>query len=148
MDAASLERRIQTVCLLLLCAVALGAALYWLRPVMIPFVLALFLALGATPLVDLQVRSLRMPRGLAVATTLLLALLLASGVTILLVSSVRQLGAEAASYQEQLRHLVELATKPEATGAAPEEAGGGEGADRVDRLAAFLLNRVDLREPG
>ena len=94
MDAASLERRIQTVCLLLLSAVALGAALYWLRPVMIPFVLALFLALGATPLVNLQVRSLRLPRGLAVATTLMLALLVAFGVIgIVLIALDRRLTA-------------------------------------------------------
>jgi AI-2 transport protein TqsA len=136
-DAASLERRIQTVCLLLLCAVALGAALYWLRPVMIPFVLALFLALGATPLVDLQVRSLRMPRGLAVATTLLLALLLASGVTILLVSSVRQLGAEAASYQEQLRHLIERLAS-----VLPLEQLGVSAQDAADTLSDIPVSAV------
>lgn len=107
MDAASLERRIQTVCLLLLSAVALGTALYWLRPVMIPFVLALFLALGAMPVVEAQVRRLRVPRGLAVLTTLLLALLVLSGVVLLISISVRQLAAEVASYQTQLRHLIE-----------------------------------------
>ena len=72
MDREAQERRVQTVCLLILSAVALGFALSWLRPVMIPFVLAVFFALGLAPVVDGQVRWLRLPRSLAVLTTLVL----------------------------------------------------------------------------
>ena len=37
------ERRLQTICLLIITAVAVGFALFFLRSVLIPFVLALFL---------------------------------------------------------------------------------------------------------
>jgi AI-2 transport protein TqsA len=145
-DAASLERRIQTVCLLLLSAVALGAALYWLRPVMIPFVLALFLALGATPLVNLQVRSLRLPRGLAVATTLMLALLVAFGVSLLLSSSVQKLGAEAASYQKQLRHLIEQFAQVlplEQLGVSAQDTASALSEIPVSAVGSFLLGTTN-----
>ena len=60
MEPTRQELRVQTVCLLILSAIALGFALYWLRPVMIPFVLAVFFALGLSPAVDIQVRRLRL----------------------------------------------------------------------------------------
>ena len=100
------ERRIQTVCLLILSAVALGFALYWLRPVMIPFVLAVFFALGLAPLVDVQVRRLRLPRALAVVVTLVLGAALLAGIAALVQTSVRQLTANATAYQDRLADLV------------------------------------------
>ena len=68
---AEREARIQTVSLLVLATIATATALYWLAPVMIPFVLALFLAMGLAPLIDLQIRYLKSPRPLAVLTTFL-----------------------------------------------------------------------------
>ena len=43
------DRRIQTVCLLTLTAIAIGVALYLLRPVLIPFVPAVFLVYCLVP---------------------------------------------------------------------------------------------------
>ncbi len=106
MDPALREGRIQTVCLLVLSAVALGAALYWLRPVMIPFVLAVFFALALSPLVDVQVRRLRFPRVLAVLGTLVLGLVIFTLLAVLVSASVRQLAANAAGYQEKVTQLV------------------------------------------
>jgi len=48
------EQRIQTACLLILTVFAVGLVLYWLRPVALPFVLAVMFALGLTSLIDLQ----------------------------------------------------------------------------------------------
>ena len=45
--------RVQTMCLLILATVATGFALYWLRPVLIPFVLAIFLMYCVRPVLDL-----------------------------------------------------------------------------------------------
>ena len=94
-DASALEQRIQTVCMLILAAAAAGACLFWLRPALLPFVLALFIALGLAPLVDLQVERLRLPRGLAVAATGLFALLLMWLLGSLLSASIGQLAANA-----------------------------------------------------
>ena len=69
MDA---DRRIQTVCLLILTAIALGAALQYLSPVLIPFVLAVFFTYCLAPVIEFQIHRLRMPRILAVATTIAL----------------------------------------------------------------------------
>ena len=61
MNAPGQERRIQTVCLLLLTIVVVAAALFWLRSVIVPFVFAVLIAFGLSPLINLQVRHLRFP---------------------------------------------------------------------------------------
>lgn len=60
------DRRVQTVCLLILTLIAIGVALAMLRPVLVPFVLALFFSQCLTPLIDLQVRKMRVPHPVAV----------------------------------------------------------------------------------
>ena len=109
MDPANPERRIQTVCLLILSTVALAVALYWLRPVLIPFVLAAFLTIGLTPVVDFQVRRLRMPRPLAALTAVAMGCVLLVLVGFLLASSARQLVANAGRYQARFSQLLDQA---------------------------------------
>ncbi len=106
MDPGPRERSIQTICLLVLSALALAAALYWLARVMVPLVLAVFIAYGLSPLVDLSVRRLRFPRPLAVAGTLALALLLLLLIGGLVSASVGQLASNADAYQAQLATLL------------------------------------------
>ncbi len=65
------ELRLQSRCQMVVAAVAVGAALYWLRPVLLPFVLALFLVCGVAPLLDLIQKRLRAPRIVAVAIAFL-----------------------------------------------------------------------------
>ncbi len=62
---AARELHVQTVCLLILSSIGVAGALYWLRPVRVPLVLAVFFAGGLTPLIELQVSYLRAPRWLA-----------------------------------------------------------------------------------
>ncbi len=90
-DTTNPERRIQTVCLLILTTVAIGAALYMLRPVLIPFVLAIFLVYCLTPVIDVQVKSLNVPRPLAVISTILLGCLVLFGMWLLVWASVSQM---------------------------------------------------------
>jgi AI-2 transport protein TqsA len=70
-DFEQRERRIQTVCLLILSAAVIAFAMWWLRSVMIPFVLATFFAFGLSPLITFQMRYLRIPRLLAALATLI-----------------------------------------------------------------------------
>ena len=67
-----MENRIQTVCLMVLTSIGVAFALFWLRPVMIPFVLALFASIGLSAMTDFQVERLRVPRPLALPATLVL----------------------------------------------------------------------------
>ena len=110
MDPATREQRVQTVCLLILSTIAVAAALWWLRPVMIPFVLAAIFAISLTPLLDLQTRYLRVPRPLAVLATLVFGVVLLGLIGGLVSLSVQQLSAHADMYQTQLQQLVEQAT--------------------------------------
>jgi len=123
MTDAQLEQRIQTICLLILTTVAVAVALLWLRPVMIPFVLAVFFTLGLSPLVDLQTRRLHFPRWLAVLVTLILALALLVGIGALVTTSATRLAANAGAYRDQLAELVSRASNAlplERTGIDPE----------------------------
>jgi AI-2 transport protein TqsA len=102
------ERSLQTVCLMILTVIAGGGALYWLRPVLIPFILALFFSVALSPVVEFQKGKLHFPTALAVLSTLamlFLALTLVAGVVS---SSVGQITANAAAYQDQITQTLNL----------------------------------------
>jgi AI-2 transport protein TqsA len=105
MTATDRDLRIQTISQLVLATIATAAALYWLGPVLIPFLLALFLAMGLAPLIDLQLRYLKAPRPLAVAITFLVGFLILYLLATLVAASVAQLTANADVYQEQISRL-------------------------------------------
>ena len=118
------EQRIQTICLLVLTTILGAAALYWLGPILIPFILALLFAMALTPLVETQMRYLRLPNGLAVLSSMLIftvGMMLIGG---LISSSLGQLSANSAAYQEQISVLVSQARE-----AIPFEALGLEESD-------------------
>ncbi len=102
-----LENRIQTICLIVLSAVSLGGTMFWLKPVMIPFVLALFISLGLNSLVNAQMELLKVPRVLAVISTLMLAFLLFSLLGVLITASVGQLADNASTYIAQVTRFLE-----------------------------------------
>lgn len=100
------SHRVQTICLLSLTVLAIGAALKWLAPVMIPFVLAFFFSQILSPLVRLLTERLRLPRAAAVIATLSLAFLLFIGTASLITTSIGQLGANASGYQQKAVQLI------------------------------------------
>lgn len=104
------QLRAQTICLLILTFIASAVALYLLRPVLVPFVLALFFTYCLTPLIDFQVKRLGAPRGVAVigATVLGLALLVLAGVII--TAAVASLSMSFGSYQQQFDRMAERVT--------------------------------------
>lgn len=97
--------RVQTLCLLALTMVAVGAALFWLRAVLIPFVLAIFLSIALGPLVEIQVNRLRIPRAIAVTIVMVLVVALLVGFGLLVSSSVGQLSGSMTVYEDTLRAL-------------------------------------------
>ncbi len=110
-DTTNPDRRMQTVCLLILTAVAIGVALYMLRPVLIPFVLAVFLVYCLSPVIDVQVKSLNIPRSVAVVSTILLGCLVLFGLWLLVWASVSQMAQNAGAYEEHFKELVENTTE-------------------------------------
>lgn len=131
------ERRIQTACLLILSVIGTGFALYWLRPVMVPFVLAVFFALGLQPVVDVQVRRLKLPRSLSIGTTLLLGIGLLTAVAALIQTSVVQLAANAAEYQMWLGELLARVAD-----AAPLELLGIDSSAMLDPISQIPVSAI------
>lgn len=102
-----LELRWQSLCLLVLTVLAVGYALYTLRPVLVPFILAVFLTVGLAPLLDLIERRLHANRLIAVAVAFVLGLVGISLLGFLISTSVRSLEADSGKYTENIGATLE-----------------------------------------
>ena len=128
-------QRVQTVCLLVLTAVALGFALRWLAPVMVPFALAFFLAVVLSPVVELLHRRLKLPAIVGLFVALLLGVGAFGLLGTLVAESVKELERNRGEYQSgideieetAIRWAAELGIELEPASAAPAtDPGGGE----------------------
>jgi len=106
METIDREKRFQTICLCTLSAIAVAFALYWLRPVMIPFILAIFFSLIIMPLIDIQKKYFKVPTSLAVITTLVIGLLLLLTLGLLISASVTQMLSNFDSYQQKIVQIL------------------------------------------
>ncbi len=100
------QRRTQTICLLILSAVALGFSLQYLRPVLLPFVLALFLTMGVTPVMDFLQGRFRFPRGLAIVSTMGIALLILLTLGVLISAALSDVLEKKEMYMSQVDRMV------------------------------------------
>lgn len=101
------ELKIQTVCLIVVTAFVIGISLYLLRPILVPFTLAVFLAFILSPLLDLQVRKLHLPRYIALAVTLVLGFAVLSVFSGLIVTSMTRFANNADDYEQKVEGLVQ-----------------------------------------
>ena len=106
MEKANPEQRLQTVCLLVLTTFAVAGVLFYLRGVMIPFVLAGFVAIAISPLVKLLTQKCRVPRPLAIAGAFLIVVLVFSVAGGFVSSSVKELADNAGAYQKKITSLL------------------------------------------
>jgi len=126
---------------IILATVAIVFALRAMKPVMVPFVIALFLFYIFSPLTDLLKRRLRVPHGLAVTLSLICGLLVLSLLTMTVARSVETAIANFGKYRQnvelsisKLEELVRpflpsLQEPPELSapeGTPPGNAAGGE----------------------
>jgi len=102
-----MQSRVQSVCLVVLSTIAVAGSLVYLRPVLIPFVLAVFIALALSSIVEFQCLKLRVPRSLALLTTLGLGGLAFLFVAGIISASVAQLRDNSSSYLAQVSQLIE-----------------------------------------
>ena len=100
------ELKIHTTCLMVLATVAIGLALYWLRPVLVPFVLALFFAAGLAPILDLIEDRLGAPRLVAVAIAFLVGLMLLFLLWTFVALSVQSLIQDKDTYLNRVDELI------------------------------------------
>ncbi|MBM4383974.1 MAG: AI-2E family transporter [Deltaproteobacteria bacterium] len=101
------EQRVQTICLAVLATIGVAFALWWLRPVLIPFVMALFIALALGMGVDLLADHTRIPRRVALPLVLLLGVLGLGGSGVLVGVSVSELAANSDAYGTKIAALVD-----------------------------------------
>jgi len=102
------QSRLTTVSLVILAAAAITAALAFTRAVMVPFVLAIFLAYLLAPLVELLQNRLRVPRALAIFCALLVAGGLLTLLGVLITTSTKGLLESADIYRDRLAQWAEL----------------------------------------
>ena len=100
------QEKINTTCLVILTIVAAAFALYWLRPVLVPFVLALFFFFIFQEMIDLQCRYLKMPRPAAAASTVLFNMLFLALVVFLVYSSAGQMVSNMNAYQLKIKEFL------------------------------------------
>jgi AI-2 transport protein TqsA len=91
--------------LVILAAVALAAVLHYTQGVMIPFVLAIFVFILVSPVLDFQVIRLRFPRPIAVATTFLVVIVIIAVVCLLVTVAIQKFIATAAPYSNDSADL-------------------------------------------
>ena len=65
------QTRIQTACLLVLVAVCITFSVYWLRPVLVPLVVAFFVVSGISPVLSVLEKRLGVTRIVAAGLTFL-----------------------------------------------------------------------------
>lgn len=98
---------LNTVSIMVLATVAGAVALLYTRPVMVPFVLAIFISYLASPLVDFLCARVKMPKSLAVLLTLLVAAALITLVVLLIITSTRGLLENVDLYRTRVVSLAE-----------------------------------------
>ena len=148
--SAAPEHRVQVVCLLVIAVIATGAALQAMSDVMIPFALAMFLAIALAPVVDGLAERTRLSRPLSVALTMLLGALLLAVVGGVVASSI-------ADYDQRYGAPAEGATAVTVPGTDAAEEGAGEGAlaslvarlpEKLQGAAGDLTGKLESLLPG
>ncbi|MFC1635908.1 AI-2E family transporter [Planctomycetota bacterium] len=100
------EQRIQTACLLILTALGITGALYFFKSVLIPFVLAVFLTLALGPVIDLQMKWLRIPRRTAILTTIAFGCAILALGTMLVTAAADQIVRNRDDYEDQIQQVL------------------------------------------
>ena len=143
-SARASDRRVQTVCLLTLTLIAVGVTLALLQPVLVPFVLALFLSQCLAPLILVLMRRGRLPRLVAVTVAAVLAVGVLTGIGFVVAASVSNGSGEGKfePYQQSLNRLVQRATTSRAAQVMGVRPDGRIGPIVSQQVAPYLGNTI------
>jgi AI-2 transport protein TqsA len=100
------DRRIQSVCLMVLASVAIIYLVFWLRPVLVPFVVACFIVSGVGPVLTYLENRFSVSRLIAAGMAFLFGVALMSVFGLTIWVSLIDLSANARSYRKRVSELV------------------------------------------
>ncbi len=107
MDHDSKEMHRQTVCLMVIAAIMLMYTVFWLRPVLVPFVVSLFVVSGIAPLLRTLEERWQLNRYMAIGITFLFGLLMIIGLAACLWMSVEQIATQGSAYTQRVTDLAD-----------------------------------------
>jgi AI-2 transport protein TqsA len=100
------NQSIQTYCLAVIAVAVLTYMVYWLRPVLVPFVVALFVVSGITPILEIVERFLKVNRLIASVIAFVAGLIILFLLSICLWGSVQQLASQGTAYRARVNKLL------------------------------------------
>jgi len=98
--------RLVTGSLIVLAALAVAVALHYTQAVMIPFVLAVFIATLASPLLDALILKLKFPRSIALVVSLLVLLAVMGVICLLVAQAIQMILATTSRYSQSFTDFV------------------------------------------
>ena len=122
-----------TAPLMILAALGIGFALYFMRPVLVPLVLAILISYLVVPLVDLLQKRAKLPRAIGVLVALFVSLLFI-GIAALISASVRTLAVKGPKYQQRILLLVDYGSDTSMNGAKNALVSESPGADDANQV--------------
>ena len=102
-------QRTQTTCLIILTTIATGLSLYFLRSVLLPFVIAFFVVIGCRPILEVLRKRLKLNRIVAFALTFMTGFALLAMLGFLVWASINNLSQHPQAYQQRLNVIVNWA---------------------------------------
>jgi AI-2 transport protein TqsA len=94
--------KINNVCLLILAATAITAALIYTKSVLLPFIIAFFLYTIISPVIEGMNNRLKLPHGIVVALTIILFIIFITVIGIFIFSSFNGFFRDAAKYKDRI----------------------------------------------
>lgn len=98
-------QKTQTTCLVILSTIAIGFSLAFLKSVLLPFVIALFIVIGLQPILEFVEKKLKLHRLVAFAVTFLAGVALSVGFAFMVWISVSDLSRNSDAYTDRLGEI-------------------------------------------
>lgn len=100
-------QKLSAYCLLILTVIAVTATLMYLRTILVPFVLSVFLFISISPQIDYLQKRLKTPYWAALLLSMVIGTLSVLGLGLLITMSVRELYESIPMYEQQFAELVQ-----------------------------------------
>ena len=107
MSEGSAIQRTQTTCLVILTTIAVSFSLYYLKSVLLPFVIAVFVVIGCQPIFEFVEKTLKLRKFLAYCVTFLSGVALLVGFSLLIWMSIDNLAKNSSVYEQRFENIVE-----------------------------------------
>lgn len=110
-DLQKEQNRLIVASLAVIAMVAIGIVLLYARPVLMPFVLAVFIALLISPILDFLVLKAKLPRIFAVPIAIIIVLIILTALFMFLSYAIQSVVSTAGQYSDSFANLIEVGFK-------------------------------------